>query len=214
VTAAWRFGVDPLAQTLELAPLIRRVTELSLALEQDDPAIDRLIQDLRRAEQHLASRVPPSPLPRIGALVDSDGRAYIDHSADVGAFNPCFPEYQIAVTGDSATGTVTFPLVFEGPPGVVHGGFLGVFFDLVVQHHNCEVGVAGKTTSLAVHFRRPTPLLQPLEFEVHRVVVGRRITSNCRLVADDMVLCTAELGAVAGDPEALPEVSDRRPQGG
>ena len=41
-----------------------------------------------------------------------------------------------------------FPIAYEGPPGIVHGGFLAVFFDSIIQHHNCDVGVAGKTTSL------------------------------------------------------------------
>ena len=87
---------------------------------------------------------------------------YLDHARDVGAYNPCFPEYELTVDGRRATGTVTFPIAYEGPPGVVHGGFLALFFDCVVQHHNCDVGVAGKTTSLAIRYRRPTPLLTPL----------------------------------------------------
>jgi hypothetical protein len=214
VTTPWRFGVEPLPQTLELAPLLRRVAELALALEHEDPTVDQLIEDLRRAERLLATEVPGDPRPRVGATVDSEGRAYVDHSADIGAFNPCFPEYQIAVTGDVATGTVTFPLAFEGPPGIVHGGFLGVFFDLVVQHHNCELGVAGKTTSMSVQFHRPTPLLLPLGFEIHRSVADRRITSKCRLFADDVVLCSAEISAVAGARRTLPAVSERRPRRG
>ena len=58
-------------------------------------------------------------------------------------------------------------------PGLVHGGFLALFFDCVVQHHNCEVGVAGKTTSLPLRFRRPTPLLTALTLTLERTV-GRR----------------------------------------
>lgn len=214
MSTPWRFGVEPLPQTLELAPLLRRVTELALALENEDPAVDQLIEDLRRAERLLATRVPHDPRPRVGARVESEGRAYIDHSANIGTFNACFPEYEIDVNGDVATGIVTFPLAFEGPPGVVHGGFLGVFFDLVVQHHNCEAGVAGKTTSLAVQFHRPAPLLLPLRFAVSRVVADRRIVSQCQLLAEDMVLCSAELAAVAGEREALPAVSERRQRRG
>ena len=105
---------------------------------------------------------------------------------------------------------VEFPIVFEGPPGLVNGGFLAVFFDLVVQHHNCDVGVAGKTTSLTVRYRRPTPLLTELAFEVERAVADGRITSGARLPAGGEVLCEAEVRAVAGNLAALPQVPPRR----
>ena len=167
-SAPWTFGVEPLPQALELAPLLRRVAGLVQALEHDDPAVAELIERLRAAEAALAERAPADPSPRIGADAPADRRPYVDHSRDIGAYNPCFPEYEITVDGPRASGTVTFPLVFEGPPGVVHGGVLATFFDCVVQHHNCDVGVAGKTTSLLVEYRRPTPLAVPLRFEIDR----------------------------------------------
>jgi hypothetical protein len=93
---------------------------------------------------------------------------------------------------------------------LVHGGFLAVFFDSVIQHHNCDVGVAGKTTSLTVNYRRPTPLLTELQFEVERAVDDRRITSTARLVTGGVVLSDAQMSAVAGSLDKLPEVSPRR----
>jgi hypothetical protein len=206
----WTFGVDPLPESLAVASLVRRVAGLVLALEAPHPALERLTEALRRAEEELARLVPGDAAPRIGARAASNGRAYVDHSRDIGAFNPCFPTYQIRVDGDRASGTVAFPIVYEGPPGVVHGGFLALFFDSVVQHHNCDVGLAGKTTSLAVNYRRPAPLLSELQFEVERSVADRRITSTARLLADGAVLCDAQVSAVAGDRALLPEVSPRR----
>jgi acyl-CoA synthetase (AMP-forming)/AMP-acid ligase II len=208
----WTFGVEPLPQTVTLAGLLRRVTDLAVSLEGEDDEVDRLIGELRTAEARLSARVPADPRPRIGSTA-SDGRVYVDHARHVGAFNACFPEYAISVDGDRASGTVTFPLAFEGPPGIVHGGFLGVFFDQVIQHHNCDVGVAGKTTSLALRYRRPVPLLADLRFTLARSVDDRRITSTGALAAaDGTVLCEAEMQAVAGDLSALPAVSPRRPR--
>jgi len=63
----------------------------------------------------------------------------------------------MTVDGDSARGSVELPIVFEGPPDIVHGGFLAVFFDCVIQHHNCELGVAGKTTDLRREARGKRP---------------------------------------------------------
>lgn len=206
----WTFGVEPLPQALSVAPLLRRVAGLVQSLEQADPALQQLVTDLRAAEQALAGRAPTDPVPRLGVDAPDDGRPYVDHSRDIGAYNPCFPEYELVVEGSHATGTVTFPLVFEGPPGVVHGGVVATFFDCVVQHHNCDVGVAGKTTSLLVEYRRPTPLGVPLHFEIDRDTDERRITSRARLFLGDDTLCTATMAAVAGERSRLPYVPPRR----
>src|SRR5262249_47702409 len=157
-----------LPQMPELAARLRRVTSLALALENDDPALAKLLDDLRAAEQALAAVAPTDPSPRIGDQTGPEQRVYIDHARDIGAYNPCFPEYTIEVDHDHAHGTVSFPVVYEGPPGVVHGGFLATFFDCAIQHHNCDVGVAGKTTSLLVEFYRPTPIETELRFEITR----------------------------------------------
>jgi hypothetical protein len=210
VESPWTFGVEPLTQTQEVAALLRRVTSLVLALEEPEPEVHRLVAELSKAEAVLIARVPPSQTPRVGAAADGDGRVYLDHARDIGAFNPCFPEYDITVDGSRAEGTVSFPVVFEGPPGIVHGGFLALFFDCAVQHHNCDLGVAGKSTSLALRYRRPTPLLTPLTFTIERVASEDRIRSTGQLLDGDRLLCEAEVDAVAGDRANLPEVSPRR----
>jgi hypothetical protein len=207
----WTFGVDPLPQAVEAADLLRRVTCHVLALEQGHPALDRLLSALAEADAELGAVAPSGAPPRVGPAADTPGaRAYVDHSRDVGAYDPCFPEYGITVDGDHAHGTVRFPIAYEGPPGLVHGGFVALLVDCVVQHHNCDVGVAGKTASLAVRFRRPTPLLADLTFTVVRAVADGRITSSVQLLAGDVVLAEAEVRAVAGDRAGLPVVSPRR----
>jgi hypothetical protein len=206
----WTFGNEPLPQTMTAAALLRRVMSLMLALEDRDAEVDRLIADLRRAEGRLRARVPRESAPRIGAAASGDGRVYLDHARDIGAFNPCFPEYDLVADGDRAWGSVTFPIAYEGPPGIVHGGFLALFFDCAVQHHNCDVGEAGKTTSLALRYRRPAPLLTSLTFDIERCPAGGHIRSAGRLLSGDRVLCEADVDAVAGDRAALPEVPPRR----
>jgi hypothetical protein len=206
----WTFGVAPLAKTFEVAPLLRRVAGLVQSMECEDPAVAQLIDDLRAAERALFARAPAGTAPRIGANASEDERVYLDHARDIGAYNPCFPEYTIVVDGNRAAGTVAFPLTFEGPPGVVHGGVLATFFDCAIQHHNCDVGVAGKTTSLLVEYRRPTPLGVLLEFDIERLTDGKRITSTGRLFVNGDTLCTATMQAVAGDRARLPHVSPRR----
>jgi hypothetical protein len=209
----WVFGNEPLPQMLTLAPMLRRLTGTLLSLEVEDEAVAQLIEHLAATEQALAGRVPLDLRPRVGPEADLHQRLYLDHGRDIGSFNPCFPDYQIQVEHQLASGTVSFPLPYEGPPGCVHGGFLALFFDCIIQHHNCEFGVAGKTTSISVDYRRPTPLLRSLQFEIQRNSDDRRITSTAKIELEGTVLCQAVIEAVAGDRSRLPEVLPRSGEG-
>jgi hypothetical protein len=206
----WTFGEEPLPATLELAAILRRLAGHAQALEAAPADLDRLRGQLLEVEQELTAGAPGSERPRVGDAVDGDGRVYVDHGRDVWAFNAVFPAYTITVDGDDAHGEVTFPTVYEGPPGLVHGGVVGLFVDAVVQHHNCQVGQAGKTTRLEVRFRRPTPLLVPLSFTIRRQVEGDRILSSVTIGDEAGACAEAEMRAVVATRSALPPVSPRR----
>ncbi|MEB3981062.1 hypothetical protein OQ968_07280 [Mycobacterium sp. 663a-19] len=199
-----KFGEEPLAQTIAAAGAMRRLSSLLLSLEHDHPAVDEMLAKFADWERELSAAAPTDNAPRIGVMDDDPRRVYLNHATDIGAYNPCFPEYRFEhFDAEKAGGTVCFPLVYEGPPGLVHGGFLGVFFDCVIQHHNCVTGLSGKTRSLLVTFRRPTPVLTELRFDIVRSEVERGITSTARLLLDDEVLCTGEVNTLASPPEKL-----------
>jgi hypothetical protein len=199
-----RFGEVPLAQTVAAAGAIRRLSSLLLSLEHAHPTVEAILAQISEWESELSAAVPRDGAPRIGADDDGSRRVYLDHATDIGAFNPCFPEYRFDhLDGETASGCVNFPLVYEGPPGLVHGGFIAVFFDCVMQHQNCVAGLSGKTRSLQVTFRRPTPVLTQLSFDIARREVDRGITSTARLLFDDEVLCVGEVNTLAMSPEKL-----------
>jgi hypothetical protein len=199
-----RFGEAPLAQTVAAAGAIRRLGSLLLSLEHAHPTVDAILTQISDWERELSAAVPPDSAPRIGSDDDGRRRIYLDHATDIGAFNPCFPEYHLDYfDAETASGRVAFPLVYEGPPGLVHGGFLAVFFDCVMQHQNCLAGLSGKTRSLKVTFRRPTPVLTDLRFDIARSEVERGITSTARLLLDDEVLCIGEVNTLAQTPDKL-----------
>ncbi|ROO85167.1 hypothetical protein EDD29_2707 [Actinocorallia herbida] len=209
--APWTFGERALPEQERFAREVRALCSVVLGMERADPGLDDVTELLRGARERLAGGVPEGAGPRVGALVEGDGRVYLDHGQDVGGFNPMFPVYRIEVHGPgSATGTVNFPVCYEGPPGLVHGGFLGVFADSVVQHHNCAVGLTGKTRGMELRYRRPVPLLADLDFAIARTVAEGTVTSVLTLAAGDRTLCEATVTAVASDRTALPAVSPRR----
>lgn len=197
------YGERPLAQTVAAAGALRRLSGLLLSLEHEHPTVDAMLRQINEWKGELAAAAPPDPTPRIGPEATDSQRVYLDHAFDIGAYNPAFPEYTIdELDADTASGRVTFPVVFEGPPGLVNGGFLGVFFDCVTQHHSCATGRTGKTRSLTVTFRRPTPILTELTFDVTRVEADGRVTSTARLLGDE-VLCIGELNTSASSPDRL-----------
>jgi acyl-coenzyme A thioesterase PaaI-like protein len=208
----WTFGEAPLPAVVELAGVLRDLTSTVLSLERTSPELEALTRALRDAQVRLAAAAPADPAPRVGDHPTDRQRVYVDHSRDVGDYNPCFPRYEFAVDVDRThgEGTVEFPVCYEGPPGIVHGGFLAVFFDCVLQQLNCDLGQAGKTAELSLRFRRPTPLLTPLVVHAERTIDGNRIHSRARLERDGTVVCEAEMRAALGDRAALPAVAPRR----
>jgi hypothetical protein len=199
-----RFGEQPLPQTVAAAGALRRLSGLLLSLEHDHPTVDAMLSQIDTWEHELAGAVAPDPTPRIGPDAAESQRVYLDHAFDIGSYNAAFPEYTFdRLDPDSASGRVTFPVVFEGPPGLVHGGFLAVFFDCVTQHHSCAWGRTGKTRSLNVTFRRPTPILTELVFDVRRSESDGRVTSTARLLLDEDVLCVGEFNTSASSPDKL-----------
>lgn len=199
-----RFGEQPLPQTVAAADALRRLAGQLLSLEHSHPTVDAMLDQIADWEKELAQAVAPDATPRIGDDGGDTRRVYLSHAFDIGAFNPCFPTYEFdRIDADTAEGRVRFPVVYEGPPGLVHGGFLAVFFDCVIQHQNCATELSGKTRSLNVTFRRPTPILTDLSFDIVRQQVDRGVTSTARLSLDDEVLCIGEATTLALSPDKL-----------
>lgn len=207
----WYFGEQPLDQTRDLAIVLRDLMGTAVGLEAASPELATAITELRALNERLAAAGPADLRPRVGPSPSDDQRVYLDHSRDIGEYNAAFPRYAISVADDRAEGTVEFPVVYEGPPGVVHGGFLAVFFDCMFQHLSCDMGRAGKTKTLSLRYRRPTPVGKELQYSAQRVVTDEAIEFTAELRDGDTVVCLAEMSAVLGQRENLPAVSPRRP---
>jgi hypothetical protein len=206
-----RFGSAPLPELITTSAALRRLLGLLLSMEHAPGISDEMASTMARWERALTADAPANPAPRVGPDADEQMRLYLDHAIDIGAFNACFPEFVFdTVSANFANGRVNFPIVFEGPPGLVHGGFLGVFFDCVIQQHNCIAGNPGKTRSLNIRYRRPTPLLTELHFDITRTVSESAVDSSARITADGTVLCSAEMSAVVADGSKLPTALGRR----
>ena len=137
----WTFGESSLPETMALAAAVRDLVGVALSLEEPVPEISALTEQIRAVCARLEPQLPRDGRPRVGLDVDDDRRVYIDHSRDVGDYNPFFPQYRLTCADGRADGEVEFPIAYEGPPGVVHGGFLALLFDCVLQQLNCDLGM-------------------------------------------------------------------------
>ncbi|MUL40818.1 PaaI family thioesterase [Streptomonospora sp. PA3] len=81
--------------------------------------------------------------------------------------------------------------VYQGPPGLVHGGWLAALLDQALGAAAGAEGKPGLTANLDVDYRRPTPLNAPLEItsrvtgtERRKVFVSGEIRHNGEVTAE------------------------------
>jgi acyl-coenzyme A thioesterase PaaI-like protein len=80
-----------------------------------------------------------------------------------GRAHPVGPQIEFAATEHGSVGRTTIGPVFEGGPGLVHGGILALLLDHAMGHAAVTAGYAAMTTELTLRFRRPTRLGRPLQ---------------------------------------------------
>ncbi|MDA0567060.1 PaaI family thioesterase [Streptomonospora sp. S1-112] len=95
-----------------------------------------------------------------------------------------------AEDGDLA-GTTVLNGVYQGPPGLVHGGWLAAVLDQALGSAANAAGMPGLTANLDVNYRRPTPLNTPVEVrarvtgtERRKVFVAAEIRHNGEVTAE------------------------------
>jgi acyl-coenzyme A thioesterase PaaI-like protein len=104
-------------------------------------------------------------------------------------------------------GTVTCPLLYEGPPGGVHGGYIaGLFDDVLGGTQQLIEGPSGLTGTLLVRYRALTPLETELRFRGWiEHVSGRRIRAKATCHAGDRLTAEAEALFIRVDMHRLAE---------
>ncbi len=97
----------------------------------------------------------------------------------IGFANPIAPPVEVwAVHGPDGQrelrGRVTFDYPYEGPPTCVHGGVIAELFDELLGLSNILAGLGAMTGTLTIRYRRPTPLLAPIELAARHTGTERR----------------------------------------
>jgi acyl-coenzyme A thioesterase PaaI-like protein len=166
----------------QLAQSVHRLTARMLVVAVGEPGLDEDLQHAVREVDRLVERLERHARGTelaLGDVASSQARPYYVRGALVGPHHPMAPPLEIETRDGVTRGTATLDVVWEGPPGCVHGGYVAYLYDCIMGHHNVVTGLPGMTGTLQVRYRRPTPLYRELHFEARTVrQSGRKIVTE------------------------------------
>ncbi len=179
-TAAVRRLMDSLVRhgetgLLDLDSLAAKVHSLADELDADAPSLDQ-------------------------RMVDMWAREWTSHDPVTGHQNPLSPPVSFTGLDDgSVLGEVTLGMVYQGQPGMAHGGISALLLDHAFGVANGWAGTSGMTAHLELDFRAPTPLHVPLQVRARQVrTEGRKIWTEGAITAGGTECVTAHALFIAG----------------
>ena len=193
-TALKGLGRTASSELNALGGSVRSVVDAMLRIDDAPGELDWARAQLDAVAARLRTSARGSDAPRLGRDDEpDDARPYFIDGVMHPPYHPLAADFEIRTEDAITTGSVTFGVVFEGPPGCVHGGHIAGFFDQILGYHNLELGLPAMTASLTVQYRRPTPLFTALRFEVRiRETQGRKIVVVGALRDGDEVVAEAD----------------------
>lgn len=140
-----------------LTDALRRLNEASLRTTvPTEVAID-----VRRQVEELTALLEASMIPaNFGVVVTNNGRVRGYGNAVVGLRNPFAPPLTIVQDRVKGGATSEFFLnaLYEGPPGMVHGGVVALVLDQIFGEAAAAGGTPGMTGTLTLRYKKPTAL--------------------------------------------------------
>jgi hypothetical protein len=101
----------------------------------------------------------------VGLHLAGDDASLFERSPLSGRANALAAPLTLEFDGARTLGHATYGEVYEGPPGLVHGGCVMAAFDDLLGVAQAASGVAGLTGTLEVRLRRGTPLHRRIDYE-------------------------------------------------
>ena len=155
--------------------------------------------------------------PVVRADMAVHGDSYHAHMSLVGGIShPVAPQLSMAVSKDTATGResgvgeVVIGPLFQGGPGLVHGGIIALLIDHAMGCVAVRPDRPAMTVKLAMRYRRPTPLGVPLRVSVTLDrIEGRKLHLSATITAGGEVTVEADAIFLALTTENLATVFRR-----
>jgi len=190
--------VDATAPRNRTAGTIRELIDLVVSRDVDDEILATAAGDLEAVLDRLNAAAAPGKRVRGHPDPSNHPQDYFPNSPLAGATNPLslpLDMWGVSNPGglDFIRGRAVFSLAYEGPPTCVHGGMIALLFDEILGNANIVAGRPGMTGTLTIRYRRPTPLLVPLELEARQIrVEGRKIMTTGTITVAGEITAEAE----------------------
>ena len=199
-----------------VAAAVRRISAVTIGqpLEDDDlsEAADHLAGMADSLEAAAVRSKQRRNMPGPNGFPGLHPQDHFPTSPMIGFANPIAPPVEVwAVEGEGGQrelrGRVTFDYPYEGPPTCVHGGVIAELFDELLGLSNILVGLGAMTGTLTIRYRRPTPLLAPLEIAArHTGSEGRKVFSWGGLYHEGELTAEAEGIFIHVEPERMLDI--------
>jgi acyl-coenzyme A thioesterase PaaI-like protein len=140
-----------------LAEAVRRLAETSLRSTVDESVVQEAQALIEQANAKLSGSTIPG---NFGVQLTTSGKVRGHGNAVVGLRNPIAVPLQITQDREQGCATAEFELnaLYEGPPGMVHGGVTALILDQICGEAAAAGGHPGMTGTLNLRYRQPTPL--------------------------------------------------------
>jgi acyl-coenzyme A thioesterase PaaI-like protein len=194
---------EVLSAARELVTAVRGLMAVASVTDVDALTMRKATQLVSCAQEMLAARV-----------LARGRRENLDRNAiarlrggepwEVFTHNPMGIPLRISVSGTEATAIVTTTALFEGPPGIVHGGFVAAMLDALLSTLVQAQDIRAVTVRLDVRFLRAVEIGTQLHLRgTIEAVEGRKVRAAGRIRAEDDLVAEAEglFITIAGDPD-------------
>lgn len=141
----------------DLTSSVRRLAEVSLRTTVDHETIRDVQAQIDAITARLEAEVIPA---NFGVVVTTSGHVRGYGNAVVGLRNPVAPPLNIVQDRVKGGASSEFFLnaLYEGPPGMVHGGVVALVLDQIFGEAAAAGGTPGMTGTLSLRYLKPTAL--------------------------------------------------------
>ncbi len=139
-----------------LARQTRELMDATVRTEIGQAEVEEVMEALEALTARLLKQAKPGPL---GVEIGVDGSVRNHGNVVVGLRNPVAPPLNIDQLPEGrAHSSFQLGALYEGPPGLVHGGVSALILDQLLGEAAAAGGAPGMTGTLTLRYHRPTPL--------------------------------------------------------
>jgi acyl-coenzyme A thioesterase PaaI-like protein len=178
----------PSAERRELGESLRRLLDVAVRTGASP-------EELRAAADVIDGLTAKLAGTTLRTSMATDADSYRAHMSLVGGLShPIAPQLAMELDDDGGgSGEVVVGPLFQGGPGLVHGGVIALLIDHAMGCVAARAGRPAMTVRLGLRYRRPTPLgvLLSVSVSLDRIE-GRQLHLSASIAADGQVTVEAD----------------------